>query len=56
MRRKAAIRPAAIACGSSSAVARSASVVFARGGPGMLERFAVPAGLAGLAALLLTGE
>jgi nucleotide-binding universal stress UspA family protein len=30
--------------------------VFARGRPGMLERFAVPAGLAGLAALLLTGE
>lgn len=30
--------------------------VFARGRPGMLERFAVPAGVAGLAALLLTGE
>jgi nucleotide-binding universal stress UspA family protein len=30
--------------------------VFARGRPGMLERFAVPAGVAGLAALLLTAE
>jgi nucleotide-binding universal stress UspA family protein len=30
--------------------------VFARGRPGLLERFAVPAGVAGLAALLLTAE
>jgi nucleotide-binding universal stress UspA family protein len=30
--------------------------VFARGRPGMLERFALPAGVVGLAALLLTAE
>jgi nucleotide-binding universal stress UspA family protein len=30
--------------------------VFARGRPGALERFALPAGVAGLAALLLTAE
>jgi nucleotide-binding universal stress UspA family protein len=30
--------------------------VFARGRPGRLERFALPAGVAGLAALLLTAE
>ena len=62
-RRKAAIKPAAIACGSrwlnpSTAQGVMARTdipvsVFARGRPGMLERFAVPAGLA---ALLLTGE